>query len=259
MDGRFPGAMVPLAASSLIVWLACDASALAENRTLSWSDELCRYTIGIDPKRYDETRVRNTIHLLFGPADFKAPLVVGPVKPQDVAKLDLDRVNKECATALDLANRLAFVPLNGIEDYRRAEIAAIEDACQFETVKIRGFQNSAALREYQPAAAACTRFIDALEGKSDSMATFRQSLEENCSRNASPDQCLGRFLANAQSPNGMDWVRLYLMTFGWSNCANKFTIRSVDAKRLNQLRRGLEAEFRRTFKITKDQCEGSPE
>src|SRR5262249_54080773 len=200
--------------------------------------------------------------LLFGPPDFQAPLVSPPFNPQSIPRLDLDRTGQQCRNALDEANRLVFIPLKGIEDYRHAKIAEINDTCEFETVLIRGFRDPSALREYQPAAA-CSHFIDALEGKTDILTVFRETLEQSCSRNASPAWCVGQQLSNSQKADGMEWVRLHLMTFGWYNCANKLASRNADGKKLEQMRVELEGQFRRVFKVTKDKCDapidGHPE
>jgi len=255
MDAAISWITKCFAVPTLAVLLAiCDGAPAAE-RMLSWKDDIdCRHTVSFDPVKYDEARLRNTVNLLVGHSDFEAPVASLPFDPQSIAKLDLDRTNQECGKALETASRLKFIPLKGIEDYRRAKIAEIKDACEFETIKIRGFQDVSALHEYRPAAA-CSHFIEALEGKGDIMTVFRETLDRNCARNASPAQCVGRELANSQKTDGMEWVRLYLMTFGWNNCANKFTSRSADHKKLEQMRTELEGQFRRAFKVTKDKCD----
>jgi hypothetical protein len=202
--------------------------------------------------------LKNTVHLLFGPADFQAPFVPLPFSPQAISKLDLDGTTQQCSKALQSAGRLSFVPLRGIEEFRRAKIVEIKDWCDFETIKIRAFRDPSVLREYLPAAA-CSGFIDALEGKKNTMAAFRETLNQNCTRNISPDQCVQNQLANLQKPNALEWARLYLMTFGWSNCAVKYANRNVDAKKLEQMRLGLEGQFRRAFKIVKKQCDPPPD
>lgn len=231
-----------------------DGAAAAEKR-LTWFDG-CNESIGFDPARYDEVKLRSTLRLLFGPSDFEVPPSPTPMVPQAVARLpDVNRITATCSQALDAANRLEFIPLDGIEDYRRARITELQDVCRFETAKIRGFRDPSALRDYSPALAACSGFIDALEGKRDLLATFRDTVNQSCSRNGSPVSCMARETANLQKPDGMDWAKLYLLVFGWNNCALKYTVRSVDRKRLEQMRAQLEAQFRRLFEVRKDKCD----
>jgi hypothetical protein len=237
----------------LAVSVVLGRSSSAAERTLSWMGDACRNTIRFNPARHNETLLQNTIHLLFGPADFAAPSVFPAFKPADIAKLDLDKVKRECADALDRASQLKFIAIPGIEEYHRASIDVVKDVCEFEAVKIRGYTDPSALREYRPAAA-CGHFVDALEGKSDIMTVWRETLEENCKRNGSPSQCVSREVANSQWSDGMLWRRLYLMS-SWNNCAIRYNIRNADAKRLEQAHAEIEAQFRRLLRVREDQCE----
>jgi hypothetical protein len=180
-----------------------------------------------------------------------------PFKPEDISKLDLEQVNNACAAALDVGGRLKFLPLRGIEEYRNAMIEEVKDACDFETVKIRGLKEPSALRDYKPGLS-CSRFVDALENKTDIMTVWREAVDQQCKRNGAPAACAARNAADAHRPNGMEWVRLYLTTFGWSNCANAYTYRNVNAKQLGQMRADLEKQFVRMFKVAKT-CEQAPD
>jgi hypothetical protein len=191
-------------------------AAQAAETTLTWSDDFCENTIHFDPKKHNETEVRNTIHLLFGPADFETPMVIYPFQMGDVAKL-LDGLTKDCSNALGLAKSLNFLPLQGIEDYRKSLISELEDWCQFEDVKLRGLRESSVLRQYTRAPKACSRFVEAMEGKTDLAAVFRDTVKENCQRNGSPAQCVQQRFAEAQQAAGDEGMRLYLTTYTWSN------------------------------------------
>ncbi len=222
---------------------------------MSWDDELCRNTIRFDPVKYDEARLRSTVRLLFSPMDFQPPIASLPTDPKSVAKLDIEESNRECGKTLELVRNIQLLPLKGVEDYRNAEIAGVKDWCDFESAKIRGFGNPAALREYQPAAAACSSFVDALEGRTDIMTTFREMVRQVCSRNASPASCAADFTGQSQRPDGKDWIRLQVTSFGWNNCADKLAILNADSQKLEQMRTQLVGQFKRLFKITKDHCD----
>lgn len=229
-------------------------AATAAERTITWSDAACRYRLFFDPAKADEKRLRNTVRLLLDPTDFAVPMTPFVATPQDISKLDLDRTTQQCGQWLDAVDRLALVPLKGIEDYRRARIADGRDFCEFQITKIRGFKDPAALRDYKPGLA-CSAFIDALEGKTDLMTVFRQTLDQTCKNNAAPKQCVERELANLRKPDGPDWARLFVMDFGWSNCAVKHTLTQTEDRKREQLRLGLEKQLRQAFRVRKDQCE----
>jgi hypothetical protein len=244
--------------ASALVWAALGSAALAATKTISWSDGVCDNRMAFDPGQVDEQQLKNTIHLLFGPADFEAPEVPPLFTPQDIAKLDLDGTTLKCSGALDLAARLPFLPLKGIEPFRQAKMAEIRDTCAYEATLIRGFTNATALRDYRPAAA-CSGFVDALEGKKDLMASFRETLAENCSSSISPGECAQRGSADLNKADGIERARLYLTMFGWSNCAVKYNARNMEAKKLEQMRADLDVQFRRTFKIVQNKCDAAPD
>ena len=66
------------------------AGASAAERTMSW-DSGCRFTVRFDPAKQDETRLRNTVHLLFGPSDFESPGTLPAFEPKAVAGPDPER------------------------------------------------------------------------------------------------------------------------------------------------------------------------
>jgi hypothetical protein len=59
---------------TLAVLFSFNESASAIERTLSWVYDDCNYSLGFDPGKYYEATLKNTLHLLFGPPEFKAPL-----------------------------------------------------------------------------------------------------------------------------------------------------------------------------------------
>jgi hypothetical protein len=193
--------------------------------------------------------------MLFEPhLDFGIEQGPMPFDPQEPTYYVPERLAERCKKTIDAAERLQFLRMNGIEEHRRANLAQMRDICEFETVRMRDWRNPSVLREYRPAAA-CSTFIDALEGKTDVMALHWQTLKRDCQQNASPDSCIDDGLAKIQKPDGMDWARLYLMTFGWNKCATKYVSRNADRDRLEEQRRSLELQFRRMFRVVKSRCE----
>ncbi|NPU68725.1 hypothetical protein HL667_27240 [Bradyrhizobium sp. 83012] len=229
------------------------AGADAAERTMSW-DNGCRFTVRYDPAKHDETRLRNTVRLLFGPSDFDSPGTLPAFDPKAVAALDADKIDRACKATLDAAARLEFIALSGVDDYRRAKMAELKDSCDFDLAHTRGFKTPSALRDYQPAAA-CARFVDAIEGKTDLQQMFRQTVDKGCANNASPKACVARYAAEAQMADGAERMRIYLVNFGWSNCAINYNLRNTGEKKMEAMRSALETQFRKMFKVKQDKCE----
>jgi hypothetical protein len=232
--------------------LAGDPS-IAAKRTITWDDEMCSNSLEFDDTKYDETALRNTVGLLFGTAPVEAPPIESVFKLEDVAKLDPDRLQAACTDALARTEQARFLALPELKAYWASKVEAIRDQCAFEIAKVRAYrEQAAALREYRPAAA-CSRYVDALEGKVDLAQTWRDTIAENCRKNADPSGCSRRNLANGSGPNGPEWIRIYVMEFGWNNCAVKYL--KINTVKTEGLRTTLQQRFKRLFKIKKQGCD----
>lgn len=241
------------AAALLAAGLAPVNNASAAQKSASWSDEACIFRISFDPGKHNEKQLKHTINLLFETSKFEAPIPPFVGEPKAIAGLDVGKFDQQCSAALKTIREFELLPLTGIEDYRRAKTGEIEDACRFGNIEIRGLRDPSALREYTRAPS-CSNFIDALEGKTDIMKAFRETVAQQCSDNASPQKCRDSTLKEADKPDGKERVRLNLTTFGWANCANNHTVRYTDSKSLEQMRAGLEKQFRRMFTV-RSKCE----
>lgn len=238
------------AAITLATILAlCGAAAAAQ---VSWEDDACDYKVTFDPRKINKDALQGTIDLVFK----QQPVPLGGLyqTPEQAATADLGKLQQECSEAIDGRKSLKLLPLPGLEDYRTAVVEDIRDTCARETAGMRAIADASALRDYQPAIATCSEYIDALEGKADFERVFRKTNEQSCRNNASPAACLNRTIADGQKPDGAQRKRLFVLGFGWGNCAvNLPTVAAQDQKRKAQ-QAGLEKAFRRQFKVAK-KCE----
>src|SRR5262249_362162 len=119
--------------------------------------------------------------------------------------------------------RMPLLPLAGIEEYRRLLLEEINDTCRFERVKLAGYREPSVLRQYE-ATAACSIYVDALEGKADLHSVFRQVVLRACERNADRQRCLGE----AEKKLTDNWlVKREVFDFGWNNCVTSFNKRNT--------------------------------
>jgi hypothetical protein len=217
-----------------------------------WEDDACDYKVTFDARKIDKTALEGTIDLLFK----QQPVVLGGMHqtPEQAAAANLGELQLKCSEAIDGRKSLKLLPLPGIEDYRTAVVEDLRDTCEREVAGMRAIKNASALRDYKPAVAICSEFIDALEGKTDFERVFRKTNELSCQNNASPAACRNRAIADGEKPDGAERKRLHVLNFGWSNCAVDLpAVAAQDQKRKAQLA-SLEKAFRRQFKVAR-KCE----
>jgi hypothetical protein len=223
-----------------------------------WEDEICENTIAYDATRIDEEALRNTVNLLFGRSEIRPPsTTVFLFSPQDAARADLAKLEAECAEIQRVGRILKLLPLRGIEEYRAFLLDDAQDLCEKTAASIRGLKDPTALRDYKPALAACSSYIDALEGRIDFDQVWSEIVEANCQRNAQPSACKKHRYDEAQKPDGSEWKRLFVLGFGWSNCAGRFIRVNALRPRRAAMQAMLEKQFKNQFKIVTSKCDNS--
>lgn len=230
-----------------LVAAVLSAPANAQMKTFTWVDGMCDGTLRYDPKKLDVKALDATTKILS--SDAAIPIPPHIATPADVAKIDIVPFERECAGELDKL-RQTTLPIDGIEEYRALRVRHVQDACAFGVALLRGYSDPKALRTYTPASPLCDRFVDALEGKSDLDSAWKRLVDEGCADNASPQRCKARYEAEAARPDGAAHKRLYLIAFGWNNCAINSIAYNIDAGTTARqaLRAKLSKAFVRTYR-----------
>jgi len=214
---------------------------------LSFEDEACSNRVTYDQKKTDKAQLQGTIALIYE----ERPFVTGNIfqTASDLRRADVGALQRQCTALADKRKSLKVLPLPGIEEYRTMLIEDAADSCELELASMRGMTNASALRDYKPAASVCSNYIDALEGKVDFEQAWTRTVDANCRENSDPAGCRRRYDTEAKLPDGAVRKRLFMIGFGWNNCAVKFMrINALEDKR-NSMREGLIREFKRRFKV----------
>jgi hypothetical protein len=242
-----------VAALATLALLGCQQSYAAQN-TIEWFDAMqCSSTIKFDPKKYDETRLRNTIDVVFTGKIFDFPISDGYVQ---LGAPGVDAYRNVCARKVDQLSSLPLIDLPGIEEHRRLKIDQLEDWCDFETAYIRGrLGDVAALRQYTPSAPYCSRFLDGLDGKADLKEVWREVVNSLCETFHQKEACRAERFAAENAPDAADRIRRDVLNYGWNNCSTRYIkTGNFISERVEALETKLEAAFRARFKIKRPPC-----
>jgi hypothetical protein len=240
--------------STLIVLAAALFADVSHAAQLSFDDEACSNRVIYDAKKTDKTQLQGTIALIYD----EQPFVSGNIyqTAADMARADIGALQRQCTGISEKRKTLKVLPLPGIEDYRAMLVEDIADSCELELASMRAMTDASALRDYKPAVAACSEHIDALEGRIDFEQAWTRTVASSCRDNADPAGCRRRYETEAKLPDGAVRKRLFMIGFGWNNCAVKFMrINSLEDKR-NAMRESLIREFKKRVKMTSKCQEG---
>lgn len=228
--------------------------AAAKQKTVEWENWLCTYEAKYDPDAYSPKKIVTTHQFVTSDEGVDWPYAPMISEPSDVAKIDIPRFQAQCERALNAIGKLELVELPSVIEYRRAKIEEVSDTCAFGVARLRSYSDPSALRSYQPSEAMCSRYIDALEGKTDIGKLWREMIDARCKNNADPRACREQDLSAGDEPDGADRIRLYVTGFGWNNCSTHHI--KANTTDFNGLTGRFRAEFNRKFKV-KEQC-GDP-
>jgi hypothetical protein len=175
--------------------------------TFEWEDAaFCRFETKFDPAKYDKEKLQNTINAIFSDDfDPRPSPDMGLIGPGGRLTSKTAEYQQKCELAKSKLANLPVIELPGIEDYRRRKLEELEDWCRVDTLESRAATGDpSALREYTPSAAHCSSFIDALEGKTDIRAVWREVVNANCQTNADPKACKSRVVAGENRSDNDD-------------------------------------------------------
>lgn len=107
---------------------------------------------------------------------------------------------------------------------------------------------------YQAAAAKCSHFVDALEGKTDLRAVWHETIDSQCRVFANPEECRIEAQRGQSDPDADDLKKFYVLEFGWNKCSTRYLKTNEWAERAESMRKALEVNFRRRFKVKAFPC-----
>lgn len=234
---------------AVLAFAVSAAGAHAQTTTYRWEDGLCTRTVRYDPRKVDEEALKSTAEIL-NIEQGSVPIAIGPVTPADAAKLDPTTFETKCAATAARMRAHRLLPVPGLEEYRTERARQIDDACAFGSAQLRAHRDPSALRRYGPAAGHCDRFVDALEGKADLTDVWRRRLAETCARNSDPAACRKRHEADAALADGEVRKRIYLVGFGWGNCATQYTaFNGAGARKREAMEDRVSRAFKTTYRV----------
>jgi hypothetical protein len=209
--------------------LAYSVPAVGQQTTIEWDSETCHYSAMFDSTKHDEVRVRNTSGILYPETGWIPYFDVFPGSLMDMRTVprknpsyiaSINQYTRECAAAIDNESKIALLDLPGLAESHARQLKGTKELCDFNAVQARAAAgNAAALREFAPAATSCGRYIDALESTSDIRPLWRDVVKSSCMNNGEPLVCEARASSEASGADGAERMRLYVLQYGWTNCA----------------------------------------
>ena len=235
--------------ATLVIVLMAFVTAGAQTRTFKWSDELCEYSGTYNAKNYTETQLRNTLRL-FSPGEFSLAADTTAFTIDEIAKLDVEKLDREYKIRSEELASLAIVPSPFFERLRNDKLAELKQVYDLSRVSMQAYRDASILKTFNGAESCKTTYASPLIAGGDALlAVWKQVNLASRAKNSDPERLRRLYEGQLNSPDRMKYATVEVVTFGWWNCANdgiKYV--SVDGSQ--------EREFRKLFiRVRKLQCD----
>jgi hypothetical protein len=240
---------------TVLVLLISTASYGAQ-KAMRWEDgAMCEFETRFDPAKIDEEKLRNTVEIIFGDGFYRQPtLVITLTGPGGHLTSNTAEYQQACQREREKVANLPVIDLPGLENFRKWSLDALEDFCRFDILKARAaLGDAAALREFTPSAPKCSPFLDALEGKTDIRAVWRNMIDSVCQSFSDPNECRANFRKAESKPSPEDAIKYDVLMFGWNNCSTEY-LKANDLHLRDSMLAAIKKNFHQRFKVKAFPC-----
>jgi hypothetical protein len=239
-----------------VLALLISSAAYGAQKAIRWKNgAMCEFETRFDPAKVDEERLRNTVEVIFGDGFYRQPSsVITLTGPGGHLTTNAAEYEQACQREKQKVANLPVIDLPGFENFRKWSLEELADFCRFDTLEGRAaLGDPAALREFTPSAPKCSPFIDALEGKTDIRAVWRNMIGSVCQSFSEPAECRANFLKAESKPSPEDAIKLDVLAFGWRACSTGY-LKANDLRLRDSMLAALKKSFRRRFKVKAFPC-----
>ncbi len=206
---------------SLLVLVAASAGVSAQTREFSWSDFVCDFKGTYDPAAVTEQQLTDTRALI----DFGMGLPLETEHtvwdPSEISRLDVNKLDAEYTQVREKLMGLNPVPNEYFKTLKARHLKVLERSYELKRATLLAHTDGSALEGVKDTEACFTKWGKPVMAGGDPLLTaWKVLLEEQKTRNASPEGLQTRFNQRYDSPERGKWALIEVLGFGWWNCVN---------------------------------------
>ena len=232
-----------------ILVMATAVIASAQTKTFKWENPACVLEGRYDSAKYSEKQLKDTSELLSSLGAIPLLTRTSVFRYENIVKLSVEDFDEEYKMVSEKLKKLDIIKEPYWENFRKAKIKETDEFYQLRRFTMRAYENPSVLRQYQGAPFCKDFYVEPLIAGGDYLrATWAKVNMDSRAKNGDPNRLKKAFEIESARSDWEEIARVYVMTFGWGNCANK-TIPYVEND-------GSQAkEFRKLFSKVKEECD----
>lgn len=220
------------------------------NDTINWYTELCEMNSIFDSSKYTKKQLKDTHHLWFGTSGYISfngyPVFNLEDKTEPITVLE----ERYAEGKAELEN-LEIVDLPYWNNLKKLKLQELKSFYDHQKLALSAYSNLSLLKNtsYNPKAKV---YVDALvSGDSLKMiAAWKKLNEEQKANNGSPENVEKKFQSRLNSPQCLEYAKMDLFTFGWSNNTIKTCKECKDLENTEIMYQ----EYKKLFISTTEEC-----
>ena len=212
--------------AAIAIFLLSTFAVNAQTKTFKWGDEACDYQGTYDSKAYTALQLADTQKLVRS-SGFPFSTDATVFKYDDVARLDLGKLDAEYALKVATLNGLDIVKNPYFENLRAARLAEIRQVYELSRASMQAYANPDILNSFKGAESCKTKFAIPLAAGGDKLLAAWQDVNAEMMAKGDAVRLKKDYDEHLASPDKMKFAQVEVMTFGWWNCANA-TIKYVE-------------------------------
>jgi hypothetical protein len=191
----------------------------SQNLKYKWEDGVCEFESTYNSKLYTKQQIKNCERLalyLF----FRIEKTPSVFKPGDIARLNLDSLNKEYEDKKKILTELDLPRNKDWDDARAKALYEVEQIHYLSKIVYQSFDNPQVFKDFKAQDSTFKQHTQALlKGGDLLLKDWYELTIKQAEKNALPSKVWAKYYEQSKSNNKLLYARIEVTTFGWWNCA----------------------------------------
>lgn len=194
----------------------------SQTLTFNWQDENCEYISSYNPNTVTQVQLSNCYQLAFS-QEFRLKNTPSVFSTASVNTIKLDSLTVEYQFKLQRLKTMNLPRSLFWEGLRSSTVKELKQVYELSRVAYLSYSDPSKLQQYSSEAPCLPKYRDAIiAGGEKLIAQWRELIAQSAETNCCPEQVWSSFNHDLESKEKIQHARVYVMTFGWWNCANEY-------------------------------------
>jgi len=200
-------------------------ASFAQSSRFTWADEMCEYRSIYDSALFSSEEIAGAYSLVKW--EFALQNTPSVYQPEDITRLCMDSLEREYRIKKEKLSALEIPDIEVWEKLKQSKLDELEQLYKLSKIAYKAYagEDQHVLLELENKDTCSTPYANALVLGGDSLLNMWYKLTaQRAPNNADPGRVWSDYYKQLNSSNRLLYAKVYVLTFGWWNCA----VRHID-------------------------------